>query len=172
MTLEVKKLSGKLAARIEGLDFSKPITENTLEQIADALYANQVISIPASKMTPDQHAQIALRQGRLYLQTVAEIERAFAIEENRGDCIRGHLLCRCSLFSRKSLQLALMLIELSVEVFFVQLPPFFARVNRFCALKPRRSANTVSIQSSTCYFFLFLQFASIRGFFVLHTKSL
>ena len=54
---------------------------------------------------------------------------------SHGDCIRGHLLCRCSLFSRKSLQLAIMLIELSVEVFFSLATSIFRPCQSFLRIK-------------------------------------
>ena len=63
MTLNIKKLGGFLGARIEGVDFGSPISQQTIEDIADALYANQVISLPAQDMTLEQHLQIALRFG-------------------------------------------------------------------------------------------------------------
>lgn len=59
MTLHIKKMGDYLGARIEGVDFSQPLTNAVLDEIASALYEHQVISIPAADMTPAQHIQIA-----------------------------------------------------------------------------------------------------------------
>lgn len=63
MGLVVRKTGGLLGARIEGVDFSKPLANATIHAIADALYAHQVVSIPARDMTPEQHLQIASHFG-------------------------------------------------------------------------------------------------------------
>lgn len=63
MSLTVKKRGGLLGARIEGIDFSAPLTPAILEGIADALYAHQVVSMSARDMTPEQHVQIARHFG-------------------------------------------------------------------------------------------------------------
>lgn len=63
MAISVKKAGGLLGARVEGVDFSKPLTDQIIETIAEALYEHQVISLPAADMTLDQHLQIALRFG-------------------------------------------------------------------------------------------------------------
>ncbi len=63
MTLKIEKLGEYLGARIEGVDFSAPLTAAILDEIATALYQYQVISIPAAEMTPAQHIQIASHFG-------------------------------------------------------------------------------------------------------------
>ena len=65
MSLTIKKKGGLLGARVEGVDFSRPLTPELLEAIAEALYAHQVISLPAATMTPEQHVQIAEHFGEL-----------------------------------------------------------------------------------------------------------
>jgi len=76
--LTVKKAGGLLGARIEGVDFSKPLAESTIEAIAEALYAHQVVSMPAKEMTPEQHEQIALHFGELEQHATDQ----FAVDEN------------------------------------------------------------------------------------------
>lgn len=60
MALKINQIGGLLGARLEGIDFSKTLNDGIFEQIADALYRHQVISIPATDMTVQQHAAIAL----------------------------------------------------------------------------------------------------------------
>jgi taurine dioxygenase len=76
--LVIKKQGGLLGARIEGVDFSKRLTEAILKEIASALYAHQVISMPAIAMTPEQHVQIALHFGELELHATDQ----FAVDDN------------------------------------------------------------------------------------------
>ena len=63
MTLGITQLGGFLGARIEGVDFKSPLSQQTIEDIAEALYEHQVISLPAEDMSLEQHLQIALRFG-------------------------------------------------------------------------------------------------------------
>lgn len=91
MNLVVKKTGGLLGARIEGVDFSKPINDATLEAIADALYEHQVVSLAAPDLTPEQHEQIALHFGELEEHATDQ----FAVDENSGhitivDSAEGH----------------------------------------------------------------------------------
>ena len=76
--LIVKKQGGLLGARVEGVDFSKPLTGEVLEEIADALHAHQVISMSAREMTPEQHVEIAQHFGELELHATDQ----FAVDEN------------------------------------------------------------------------------------------
>lgn len=78
MSLSVKKKGGLLGARVEGVDFSKPLTSSILEEIAEALYAHQVISLPAIEMTPEQHVQIAEHFGELEQHATDQ----FSVDEN------------------------------------------------------------------------------------------
>ena len=78
MSLIVRKKGGLLGARVEGVDFSKPLGEEVLEGISDALYAHQVISMPAAEMTPEQHVQIARHFGELELHATDQ----FAVDED------------------------------------------------------------------------------------------
>jgi alpha-ketoglutarate-dependent taurine dioxygenase len=57
MTYPVRPLGGRFGARMEGIDFEKPLGEAEVEAIAEALHAHQVLSLPATKMTPEQHLQ-------------------------------------------------------------------------------------------------------------------
>ena len=78
MSLTIKKQGGLLGARVEGVNFSEPLTQAMLEAIADALYAHQVISMPAIEMTPEQHVQIALHFGELEQHATDQ----FGVDEN------------------------------------------------------------------------------------------
>ncbi len=78
MSLVVKKMGGRLGARVEGVDFKVPLTQDVLEAIGEALYTHQVISMPANEMTPEQHVQIAEHFGELELHATDQ----FAVDEN------------------------------------------------------------------------------------------
>ena len=65
MSLKIKRQGGLLGARVEGVDFSESLSQSVIEEIAEALYEHQVISMPAIDMTPEQHVQIALHFGEL-----------------------------------------------------------------------------------------------------------
>ena len=77
MALTIERQGGLLGARVHGVDFSQTLSDELLEEIAAALYAHQVISMPAAAMTPDQHVQIALHFGELELHATDQ----FAVDE-------------------------------------------------------------------------------------------
>jgi taurine dioxygenase len=74
--MHVQKVGTNIGARIEGLDFRAGLDDATIDAVADALYAHQVVSIDAADMTPDQHLQLARRFGEL--------------EENKTDQFGDH----------------------------------------------------------------------------------
>lgn len=61
----VRKVGGLAGARIDGVDFSQSLTDSIIEQVASALFEHQVVSLQATDMTTDQHAQLARRFGEL-----------------------------------------------------------------------------------------------------------
>ena len=63
MTLRITRLNGTLGARVEGIDFAVGLDRQVLDQLAAALWAHQVIAMPARHMTPQQHLEIALHFG-------------------------------------------------------------------------------------------------------------
>jgi taurine dioxygenase len=63
MTRHIQRLGGRFGARLEGIDFDQPLGDEEIEAIADALHTHQVLSLPAAKMHPEQHLQIALHFG-------------------------------------------------------------------------------------------------------------
>lgn len=84
MEWTVTKTGGLLGARIEGVDFSEPLTDSTLEAIAEALYAHQVVSMAARDMTPEQHEHIALHFGELEEHATDQFEVASMVHIERG----------------------------------------------------------------------------------------
>jgi len=80
VSLVIKEQGGLLGASVEGVDLPDPLTQSILEEIADALYAHQVISMSAIDMTPAQHVQIALHFGELELHATDQ----FAVRPTRG----------------------------------------------------------------------------------------
>ena len=85
MTLSIKQLGGFLGARIEGVDFKSPLSQQTIEDIADALYEHQVISLPAQDMTLEQHLQIALRFGEpTARKNDTRLRRRYSLSQRRS----------------------------------------------------------------------------------------
>lgn len=74
--MQVQKVGTNIGARIEGIDFRAGLDDATVDAVAEALYAHQVVSIDAAEMTPDQHLQLARRFGDL--------------EENKTDQFGDH----------------------------------------------------------------------------------
>ena len=63
MSIFVRKTGGLLGARVEGVDFREPLSDEVVEVIAGALYEHQLVSLAAEGMTFEQHLQIARRFG-------------------------------------------------------------------------------------------------------------
>lgn len=61
--MKVRKIGTRIGARIEGIDFGSALSPQTIDSIAEALYEHQVVSMPATGMSPKQHLQIAHRFG-------------------------------------------------------------------------------------------------------------
>lgn len=59
MSIEIQRRGGLLGAQLTGIDFSQSLTDEALNTIRDALFAHQILSIPASGMSAEQHLQIA-----------------------------------------------------------------------------------------------------------------
>ena len=63
--MHVRKIGTHMGAKIEGIDFGSELDDETIEEIAEALYAHQVVTIDAADMSPEQHLQLARRFGDL-----------------------------------------------------------------------------------------------------------
>ena len=91
MSLQITRLNGTLAARVEGIDFSAGLGGDVLEELAAALWAHQVIAVPARDMSPQQHLEIALHFGRPehndteYFQRISGVPYITEIDSDRGD---------------------------------------------------------------------------------------
>jgi taurine dioxygenase len=87
----VTRIGGNLGARIEGIDFSSELTQETLDFITQALYEHQVVSLPATDMSSEQHRQIASCFGELEHQATDQFsvdpEHPFitVIDSDNGD---------------------------------------------------------------------------------------
>ncbi|MDP6978731.1 MAG: TauD/TfdA family dioxygenase [Myxococcota bacterium] len=57
--MKVRKLGTHIGARIEGIDFSRNLTSETIGAITEALFEHQVVSLPAPEMRPEQQLEIA-----------------------------------------------------------------------------------------------------------------
>jgi taurine dioxygenase len=84
-------MGGRFGARLEGIDFARPLGEAEIEAIASALHEHQVLSLPATAMTPEQHLQIALRFGTPEEQQTDQFSRhesvphITVIDSEKGD---------------------------------------------------------------------------------------
>lgn len=91
MTLRVTKIGGLLGARVEGVDFNSSLEPATIDALADALYENQVISLPATDMTLEQHLQLAMRFGEPEHHATDQFQRdsdakyLTVIDSDKGD---------------------------------------------------------------------------------------
>lgn len=61
--MKVRKIGTRIGARIEGIDFEAGLSASMIEGIAEALYAHQVVAIPAETMRTEQHLEIAQHFG-------------------------------------------------------------------------------------------------------------
>ena len=91
MPITTKRLNGTLGARIEGIDFSRPLDRDTLELIAEALWTHQVLAIPAAGMSPARHLELALHFGEPehnateYFSRVEGVPHITVTDSERGD---------------------------------------------------------------------------------------
>lgn len=69
-TIQVKKLSPALGAEITGVDLTKPLGNQTFQEIHDALIENQVIFFRDQDITMEQHKQFGRRFGTLHVHPV------------------------------------------------------------------------------------------------------
>lgn len=76
--MKLNKVGGLLGARIDGVDFSGPLSESTIDFIAESLFEHQVVCVEASDLSVEQHAQLARRFGVLEHQATDQ----FGVDEN------------------------------------------------------------------------------------------
>ena len=69
-TIKVSKLSPALGADISGVDLTKPLGNQTFQEIHDALVDNQVIFFRDQPLDYDQHKQFGRRFGGLHVHPV------------------------------------------------------------------------------------------------------
>ncbi|MGI9388136.1 MAG: TauD/TfdA dioxygenase family protein [Methyloligellaceae bacterium] len=65
-TISVKPLSGALGAEIDGVDLSKPLTDERFAEIYQAFLENQVIFFRDQEMSPEQYLAFAKRWGGIH----------------------------------------------------------------------------------------------------------
>jgi len=66
-TIKVEKMAGALGAEISGVDLSKPLGNQTFQEVHDALVENQVIFFRDQDITPEQHKDFGRRFGSLHV---------------------------------------------------------------------------------------------------------
>ncbi len=69
-TIKVRKLSPALGAEISGIDLSKPLGNQTFQEVHDALVDNQVIFFRDQDISMDQHKAFGRRFGTLHVHPV------------------------------------------------------------------------------------------------------
>lgn len=91
MALQVYPFGSVLGARVEGIDFEAGLSSTDLDDIAQALYRHQVTVIPAARMTPQQHLDIALHFGEPehndtdYFQRIEGVPHITVVDSDAGD---------------------------------------------------------------------------------------
>ena len=65
MAIKINQIGGLLGARVEGIDFAQPLNDGIFEQIADALYQHQVISIPAMSVASLEFNSLKIKSSLL-----------------------------------------------------------------------------------------------------------
>ncbi len=73
-TIEVRKLTPTIGATIGGVDLSQLLSDDTFEQIHDALLANCVIFFRDQQLTVEQHKAFGRRFGELHVHPNARKE--------------------------------------------------------------------------------------------------
>lgn len=63
--IQVTRLGRHFAARITGVDLSKPLDDDTFEQVRKAFFENEVVVFPGQKLTPAQQIAFTQRFGTL-----------------------------------------------------------------------------------------------------------
>ncbi|MCE3000220.1 MAG: TauD/TfdA dioxygenase family protein [Betaproteobacteria bacterium] len=63
--IQVTRLGRHFAARITGVDLSKPLDDDTFEQVRKAFFDNEVVVFPGQKLTPAQQIAFTQRFGTL-----------------------------------------------------------------------------------------------------------
>ena len=63
--LTVNPISGALGAEIQGVDLSKPMSDDAFEEVRNALHENLVIFFRGQALTPEQHIAFSRRFGEL-----------------------------------------------------------------------------------------------------------
>lgn len=61
--MEIVRVGAALGARIEGIDFSRPLDDETLSGISKALLDHQLLVMRAPDLSPDQHLRLAAQFG-------------------------------------------------------------------------------------------------------------
>src|SRR5580700_8645926 len=69
-TLHVVPQSPTLGARIDGLDLSQPISDDTVAAIRQALLDHEVLFFEDQELTPAQQRNFAARFGRLHVHPI------------------------------------------------------------------------------------------------------
>lgn len=85
MTLQIEQLSLNIGALIKGFDFSQPMTDETKQQITDALLQHQVIFFRDQPITPTQQVDFAKQFGTLHIHPIfphAEEAREIVVLDN------------------------------------------------------------------------------------------
>jgi len=63
--IQVTRLGRHFAARITGVDLSKPLDDDTFEQVRKAFFDNEVVVFPGQRLTPAQQIAFTQRFGTL-----------------------------------------------------------------------------------------------------------
>src|SRR6201987_3440451 len=71
-TISARRITGALGAEITGVDLSRPLSDEVVGEIRQALLDHQVIFFHAQHLTPEQHLAFGRRFGELQIHDFVE----------------------------------------------------------------------------------------------------
>ena len=75
-TIQVRRLSPVIGARVEGIDLARPLGNQQFQEIHDAPMAHLVLFFPDQRLTVDQHVAFSRRFGKPMIHPAAKQEIA------------------------------------------------------------------------------------------------
>lgn len=88
--MEVVRVGAALGARVEGIDFTRPLDDETLSCISKALLDHQLLVMHAPELSPDQHLRLAAQFGEAEVHAFfpnlgAGYERVSVLDSEQGN---------------------------------------------------------------------------------------
>ena len=84
-TISAQRIAGALGAEIAGVDLPRPLSDQVIGEIRQALLDHQVIFFHDQRLSPEQHLAFGRRFGELQIHDFVEPAK----EDQRGGCHRA-----------------------------------------------------------------------------------